>query len=165
MSTVDIDMDGVWPNNFCLGEAQCAVGSVLLKSVKGYTDEIIAQNMKIRELLSDTPEISFNTIPQGYRHVMHQYVMHFDGSAFGKNRNDLMDILVNEFKIRCIVQYYPLYRFPLFQKLGAGGHDCPVLDEWWDNSFSFPMWCGMPDETLEYLAASVKSAIGMLKGE
>jgi perosamine synthetase len=103
-------------------------------------------------------------IPSGYRNVFHQFVMHFDGSAFGKNRNDLLDFLSNEAGIRAIVQYYPLYRYPIFQKLGAGEFDTPVLEEWWDNSFSFPWWVGMPDETLDYLADSLKAGIASLKG-
>lgn len=50
------------------------------------------------------------------------------------------------------MQYYPLYRYPLFQKLGMGDHDCPVLEKFWDNSFSVPMWCGMEDEVLVTIA-------------
>ncbi|MBN1146025.1 MAG: hypothetical protein JXA78_02120 [Anaerolineales bacterium] len=55
-----------------------------------------------------------------------------------------MDFLTAEAGIRAIVQYHPLYRYPLFQKLGAGDQDCPVLEKWWDNSFSLPWWIGMP---------------------
>ena len=163
MSNVDVDIDGFWPNNFCIGEAQCALGSVQLKTLAGYSDTIIAQNDKLRALLADVPEISFNKIPAGYRHVRHQYVQHFDGSAFGKNRDDLMDLLTTKYGIRSIVQYYPLYRYPLFQKLGAGVFDCPVLESWWDNTFSVPMWIGMTDEELEIIAGSIKSAIADLK--
>ena len=163
MSNVDMDIEGFWPNNFCIGEAQCALGSVELKSLVKYTDQIIAQNDKLRALLADVPEISFNKIPDGYRHVRHQYVQHFDGSAFGKNRDDLLDLLTGKYGIRSIVQYYPLYRYPLFQKLGAGEFDCPVLESWWDNSFSVPMWCGMDDEVLNIIADSVRSAVADLK--
>ena len=163
MSNVDVDIDGFWPNNFCIGEAQCALGSVQLKTLAGYSDTIIAQNDKLRALLADVPEISFNKIPAGYRHVRHQYVQHFDGSAFGKNRDDLMDLLTTKYGIRSIVQYYPLYRYPLFQKLSAGAFDCPVLESWWDNTFSVPMWIGMTDEELEIIAGSIKSAIADLK--
>lgn len=163
MSNVDLDIEGFWPNNFCIGEAQCALGSAELKSLTKFTDIIIRQNDKLRELLKDTPEISFNKIPEGFRHVRHQYVQHFDGSAFGKNRDDLLDLLTTKYGIRSIVQYYPLYRYPLFQKLGQGEHDCPVLEGWWDNSFSVPMWCGMEDEVIETIADSIKSAIADLK--
>ncbi len=163
MSNVDIDIENVWPNNFCIGEAQCALGSELLKTIDQSTDQTIAQASKLRAALADIPELTYAKIPDGYRHIFHQFVLHFDGSAFGKNRNDLLDFLTTEAGVRAIVQYYPLYRYPLFQKLGAGTYDCPVLDDWWDNSFSLPWWIGMPDETLDYLVDSLKAGIAALK--
>jgi dTDP-4-amino-4,6-dideoxygalactose transaminase len=165
MTNVGADIIGVWPKNYSIGEAQCALGSVELKTLDQTNDTLIAQAMKLRSALADVPELSFARIPEGYRHVFHQFVMHFDGSKLGKNRDDLMDFLVNEARIRAIVQYYPLYRYPLFQKLGAGEHNCPVLESWWDNSFSFPWWRGMPDDTLDYLASSVKEGIASLKSK
>lgn len=164
MSNVDLDIDDLWPNNFCLGEAQCALGSELLKTLDQSIETTIAQAMKLRALLADVPELTLVQIPRGYRHIFHQFVLHFDGSAFGKNRNDLLDFLTTEAGIRAIVQYHPLYRYPLFQRLGAGEQDCPRLESWWDNSFSLPWWIGMDDETLAYLASSVKAGIAALKG-
>lgn len=164
MSNVDIDMDGVWPNNFCIGEAQCAVGIEELKYLDRVNDILITQAEKIKSAMADTPEITFAKVPAGHKHIFHQFILHFEGTGNGKNRNDLLDIMVNEYKIKCIVQYYPLYRYPLFQKLGAGEQDCPVLEQWWDNSFSLPWWCGMPDETIDYLTSSLKAAVAKLRG-
>lgn len=164
MSNVDVDIEGVWPNNFCIGEAQCAQGIASLKTLDKTNDTLIAQAEKIKAIMADTPEIFFAKIPAGYKHLFHQFIMHFDGSAFGKDRNDLLDIMTKEYRIQCIVQYYPLYRYPLFQKLGAGQQDCPVLESWWDNTFSFPWWCGVDDETIEYMTSSLKAAIAKLKG-
>jgi dTDP-4-amino-4,6-dideoxygalactose transaminase len=164
MTNVDIDLADVWPNNFSLGEAQCALGSELLKTLDQSNDTTIAQANKLRAALADVPELKFIKIPEGYRNIFHQFVLHFDGSAFGKNRNDLLDFLTTEAGIRAIVQYHPLYRYPLFQKLGAGKYDCPTLDDWWDNSFSIPWWIGMPDETIDYLVDSLKAGVAALKG-
>jgi len=164
MSNVELDMTGVWPYNYSIGEAQCALGSELLKTLDQENDLLIAQAAKLRKALADVPEISTIKIPEGYRNVFHQFVMHFDGSRFGKDRDDLIDFLSGEAGIRAIVQYYPLYRYPLFQKMGFGEHDTPRLEAWWDNSFSLPWWIGMPDETLDYLAASLKAGIAALKG-
>jgi dTDP-4-amino-4,6-dideoxygalactose transaminase len=164
MSDVDIDMEGVWPQNFSIGEAQCALGSIELKTIDETNDALIAQAMSLRRAFADVPELTFSVVPEGYRHVHHTFVMHFDGSAFGASRDDLLDILVNEYRIRAIVQYYPLYRYPLFQKLGAGAQDCPVLEAWWGNSFSLPWWSGIPDDTMAYVVSSVKAAISRLKG-
>ncbi|PWB50458.1 MAG: hypothetical protein C3F13_16025 [Anaerolineales bacterium] len=163
MSNVDLDMETIWPNNFSIGEAQCALGSELLKTLDESNDVLIAQAARLRKAIADIPELSVAAIPSGYRHVFHQFVMHFNGSTFGTTRNDLLDFLTSEAGIRAIVQYYPLYRYPLFQKLGAGEYDCPTLEGWWDNSFSFPWWIGMPDETLDYLVASVKAGIASMK--
>jgi len=163
MTNVDIDIEQVWPNNFSIGEAQCALGSELLKTLDAQNDIVIAQAAKLRDALKDVPELRYIKIPEGYRNVFHQFVLHFDGSKFGKNRDDLLDYLTESAAIRAIVQYHPLYRYPLFQKLGAGEHVCPVLDDWWDNSFSLPWWIGMPDETLAYLASSLKEGIAALK--
>jgi len=164
MSNVDVDPEmEIWPNNFCVGEAACACGIEGLKVMDETNDVLIAQRDKIRDIMSDTPEISLAKEPEGYRHIIHQFIMHFDGSAFGKDRNDLLDVITAEYGVRCIVQYYPLYRYDLFKKLGAGEHDCPVLEGWWDNSFSFPWWAYMEDETIEYMTSSLKAAIAKLK--
>jgi perosamine synthetase len=164
MGNVDVDPEmEMWPNNFCIGEAACACGMEGLKVLDETNDILIGQRNKIRDIMSDTPEITFAKEPVGYKHIIHQFIMHFEGTKSGKNRNDLLDIMTAEYKIRCIVQYYPLYRYDLFKKLGAGEHNCPVLEKWWDNSFSFPWWADMDDETITYLTSSLKSAIAKLK--
>lgn len=165
MSNVDSFLDGQWPQNFCIGEAQCALGSEQLKSVIANNNTLIEQDRKIREALKDVPEISFPQVMPGGRYVVHQYILHFDGSGFGKNRNDLLDLMTTKYGVRCIVQYYPLYRYPLFQKMGMGNADCPVLEQWWDNSFSLPWWCGIDDESIAIMTEGLKNAIADLKAQ
>ena len=164
MSCVDSFLDDRWPQNFCIGEAQCALGTEELKSVIANNNTLIEQDRKIREKLAGLPEISFSRCPENGRYVVHQYIMHYDGSACGKTRDDLLDLMTKKYGIRCIVQYYPLYRYPLFQRKGCGEFDCPVLDKWWDGSFSFPWWCGMDDTVLDTLCSSLISAVEELRG-
>jgi hypothetical protein len=47
--------------------------------------------------------------------------------------------------------------------MGFGEQDCPVLEGWWDDSFSFPWWCDMPEETIRYIVDSTRSAVAELK--
>jgi len=165
MSNVDFDLEGVWPKNYCIGEVQCAVGIELLKRLDEVNGTLRAQAERMRAGLADVEELTFQEIPAGHGHIFHQFVAHFDGSAFGKTRNDLLDVLTRDFGMRMIVQYYPLYRYPLFRKKGFGEADCPVLEAWWDNSFSYPWWCGIPDETIDYMIDSTKKAVGRLRGD
>ncbi len=163
MSDVDLDIEGVLPEKFCIGEAQCALASSELKRLDQINAGLIDQAEKIKAKLADTPEIEFAKIPEGYKHIFHQYIMHYNGAESGTCRNDLLDLLTGKYKIRCSVQYHPLYRYPLFQKMGFGDQDCPVLEKWWDDSFSFPWWCDMPDETIDYLVESAAAVVQELK--
>lgn len=164
MSNVDEFWPDQWPQNFCIGEPQCALGSVQLRSVKPNNEILIEQDRKIRAALADVPEIAFPKVVEGGRYVVHQYVLHFDGTAFGKNRDDLLDLLTTKYGVRAIVQYHPLYRYPLFTKLGQGEYDCPVLEGWWDDSFSLPWWCGISDEDIAIMTSAVRDAVQELKG-
>lgn len=103
MSCVDSFLDDRWPQNFCIGEAQCALGTEELKSVIANNNTLIEQDRKIREKLAGLPEISFSRCPENGRYVVHQYIMHYDGSACGKTRDDLLDLMTKKYGIRCIV--------------------------------------------------------------
>jgi dTDP-4-amino-4,6-dideoxygalactose transaminase len=72
MTNVGMDLPDVWPNNFCIGEAQCALGSAALKNLDAINDTLIAQAVRLRAALADVPELSLVHIPGGYRHVFHQ---------------------------------------------------------------------------------------------
>jgi perosamine synthetase len=71
--------------------------------------------------------------------------------------------MTQKYGVRLIVQYYPLYKYPLFQKMGFGQADCPNLEKYWPTSYSYPWWCGIPSEDLEYMAESTYKAIEGVK--
>lgn len=73
MSDVDIDIDGVWPSNFCIGEAQCALGSKLLERLDKINAKLIENVTKIREELSNCGEITFQEVPEGCSHISCAY--------------------------------------------------------------------------------------------
>ena len=50
------------------------------------------------------------------------------------------------------------------KKKGCGAYDCPVLDAWWDNSFSFPWWCGIDDESMRIMCEGLIHAVKDLRG-
>ena len=35
------------------------------------------------------------------------------------NRDDLINLLYKKYKIKCAIQYYPLYRYDLFKKMNV----------------------------------------------
>ncbi|MBD3291110.1 hypothetical protein GF337_20045 [candidate division KSB1 bacterium] len=86
-----------------------------------------------------------------------------DGTTIGENRDDLIDLLFTEYGIKCVVQYYPLYRYDLFQKDGYATAACPETDRFFDNMLSFPFGTDLTENDMSYLIESIDNAITKLK--
>jgi dTDP-4-amino-4,6-dideoxygalactose transaminase len=157
MSNVDLDVEGQWPGKSCLTEAQCALGSALLTRLDTISQTLRAQFESLRDMLKPLGCIKFQDVPSGRGFVAHCCIAGLEGA--GVSRDEFMDVMTREYGIQLIVQYRPLYQFPLFQKMGFGQADCPQLENYWSNSFSYPWWCGVPEETLDYLAECTKKAL------
>ena len=151
MSNVDVDIPGVWPYNFCLGEVQCAVGVALLERLDQMTSERIRRAKKFIDAMSGFSELSFQKNPDGYGHVFHLLSARYDGSETGKTRDDFIATMWEKHRVKIIVQYYPLYRYPLFQAHGFGDADCPHTDYFFDNMVSFPFHLWMNEDDFDYM--------------
>ena len=156
-------MQGVWPFNFCLSEVQCAVGRRLLRRLDAIDAQRRAQADLIRSALADVPELSFQQVPEGHVHAYHLLVAHYDSSKSQGTRDDLIQRLHQDYGIKCIVQYWPLYRSELFQSFGYGNVRLPNTDEFFDNMISFPFWSDMPEATLHYMADGIRAAVESLR--
>lgn len=163
MSNVDIDIAGVWPYNFCINEVQCALGSAILRKLDRMNDCRIERAERFKEALRGYRELTFQKVPTSHKHVYHLLSAKYDGVAFGKNRDDFIKIMAYEHRIKVIVQYYPLYRYPLFKKMGLGKAACPFTDEYFDNMVSFPFHLWMPDKDFNYMIDCTIKTLKKLK--
>ena len=160
MGNVDFpELEGkfLWPNNYCLGEVECALGLKLLERI----DEINGQKRK-RALdfitaLSEFPNIEFHRV----KSVRHNY--HLLAAKINNNQRDnFIRRMATEKGIQCVVQYYPLNRYALYQKAGFGSANCPNADHFFDNMVSFPFHHGLTEEDLDYMVQSTKEVLGGL---
>lgn len=163
MSNVMLDPMGKIPFNFCLTEIQSFVGSLLLRRIDQLNDARIDRAGRFKEALEDFDELSFQKVPPGSRHVFHLLSARYDGFRYGKNRDDLIRLLAHEYKVKAIVQYHPLYRYPFFQDLGFGAADCPNTDFFYDNMISFPFQIWMNEEDFSYMISAVREALLTLR--
>lgn len=154
---------GLWPHNFCLGEPNCAVGRLLIKRLDEINASRQRQAKRFHDALSTVPELTFQEIPDGCEHVFHLMAARFDGSAFNKHRDDLIRQLFEQHNLKCIVQYWPLYRSDLFQKFGFGAADVPETDRYFDNMISFPWWTDMGDDLVDDMAQRVCLAVDEIR--
>ena len=124
----------------------------------------IKRAKRFKDSLSGYPELSFQNVSKDHKHVYHLLSSKYNGAETGKTNHDLIKLLAYKYGIKAIVQYYPLYRYPLFKRMGFGEYDCPNTDEFYDNMVSFPFHLWMGDDDFEYLIESTISALESLRG-
>lgn len=149
-----LDGENLFPNNYCLGEVECALGAKLLDRI----DEMNAQKreraVKFIDALKEFDDLIFHRVEDD-RHNYHLLVAYVKNSK----RDEIMKKLGYDKKIKCVVQYYPLNRYPLYQKLDFGEANCPNADEFFDNMISFPFQHWMSDEDFLYMLEATKEVL------
>jgi dTDP-4-amino-4,6-dideoxygalactose transaminase len=130
-----------------------------LQRLDSINEERRAQAGFIRDALRDVPELVFQHVPEGHLHAYHLLCSFYTG----ENRDDLIELLYKEYGIKCIVQYWPLYRSQLFRSRGYADIKLPNTDEFFDKMVSLPFWSGMPVETMSYISRSMRLAIERLR--
>ena len=160
---VTCGLKGEWPYNFCISEFNAAVGRVELKRLDSITTNRQGQARKLMEGLADIPEIRFQKVNPGCEHVYHMMGVRYDGSATGKTRSDFLEIMFNEFDIKCYVHYMPLYRFDMFKDMDCADAKCPVSDAYYDSLYGYPWWSYMDEEILDRFIESTRAVCERLR--
>ena len=85
--------------NYRMNDISAAIGIEQLKKLEGFNEKRIANARVLSDGMADVKQIRTPHVPEGYRHVSHQY------SIRAKKRDGLKDYL-NQENIRCGI-YYP----------------------------------------------------------
>ena len=134
------------------------MGTKLLERIDKINAEKRTKALRMIDALKDYPEIEFHRV-DSLRHNYHLLEARIGGGL----RNGFIRMMANEFGIQCVVQYYPLNRYPLYRKLGFGRADCPVADDFFDNMVSFPFNHLLTDDELAYIIDSAKTVMDRLR--
>ncbi len=152
------------PFNFALSEIQAYAGSLLLKRLDKNNEKRRKIRNQIYQALTHHPELVFQKFPSNCTSACHLLPACFKGESFKKTRDDLIELLYTEYGIKSVIQYYPLYRYELFQKHGYISAECPRTDHFFDHMVSFPFGSDLTDREVNYLIDSIDAAIYKLKG-
>jgi len=163
MSDVDFDVDGLWPYNFCIGEVQCALGAKMLERLDAINAERKARAERFIAAMADFPELAFQKVPDGCGHTWHLMAARYDGAGSGASRDDLIGLLAFSAGVKAVVQYCPLYRYPMFRKAGFGEANCPESDRFFDNMVSLPFQQWMPEEQFSLMIALTREALAQCR--
>ena len=99
----------LWPNNYCIGEASCALGVHLIDRIDDINLGKRQRAIKFIDGLKDCVELEFHRV-DSRRHNYHLLV--------ARIRNGWRDLFIRRMaanhSIQCVVQYYPLYNYPFY---------------------------------------------------
>ena len=163
MVNVKMDIDGVWPFNYSMTEVQAALGSKLINRLDILNKKRRERAIRFINSLSAYPEIKFQKTLTESQNVFHLLPAIYIGDKFDKSNDDLIQLMSQKYKIKLIVQFYPLYRYPLFVDMGFSKAECPNTDFFYDNMISFPFHHWMSDQDFEYMLDSTKNALEDLR--
>jgi dTDP-4-amino-4,6-dideoxygalactose transaminase len=151
----------VIPFKSTLTETQGALGSNLLDKLGEFTFKRRKLSKEIREKLNVCINLEFQKFEIESSHSHHLLPARCISSKW--NRDDLIKILYEKYKIKCVIQYYPLNRYDLFKNLCCEQNSLIETDSFFDNMISFPFSITLSSEQIKYLTSSIIEAIEILE--
>jgi dTDP-4-amino-4,6-dideoxygalactose transaminase len=147
----DVDLphlneESLWPANYCIGEVECALGVKLIDRIDEINDQKRHRALSVIDKLSGYPDLIFHR-EESPRHNYHLLVAQISNNL----RNQFIRRMANRHGIQCVVQYYPLNRYPFYRKLDFGKANCPNTDLFFDNMVSFPFHQSLSDEEVDLI--------------
>jgi perosamine synthetase len=156
MGNVDLPVlngETLWPNNYCLGEIECALGVKLLNRIDEINGQKRRRAMRFIDAMEEHSQLEFHR-EESERHNYHLLV-----ARVTNGQRDIIMVKMAEAGVQCVVQYYPLNRYDLYKKAGFGEANCPNTDLFFDHMISFPFHHMMSDETFIELIEITKEVL------
>ena len=138
--------------NYRITDIQCALGLSQLKRLDNFIDRRIAIAQKYDKVFSGTivkPLYSYDE-----KSSYHLYVVKVDFTKISLSKVDLFNML-REKGIGIQLHYIPINKQPYYKNLGYGKESTPIMDNYYEECFSLPMYPKMTDEEQTYVINSL----------
>lgn len=144
--------------NYRITDIQCALGLSQLKKLDGF----IERRIEIAKAYDKAFENSIVKPLYTYdkKSSYHLYVVQVDFKKLNISKEDLFNLL-RENKIGIQLHYIPINKQPYYKSLGYGDETTPIMDKYYEECFSLPMYPKMTDEEQTYV---MKSLLETLNG-
>jgi dTDP-4-amino-4,6-dideoxygalactose transaminase len=140
-------------SNERLDSIQAAVLNVKLDSLDEWNEERRALAQEYSQLLSDLP-LEVPRPPENVRHVYHLYVIRSE-------RRDALKAFLSQKNIGTAIHYpRPVHLQPAYKHLGHSEGGFPEAEKWAAEALSLPMFPGLRQEEVEYVAGAIREFFG-----
>jgi len=138
---------------------QCALGLSQLKRLPNF----ISRRVEIAKTYDKAFE---NTIVKSLyifngKSSYHLYVVKVDFTQLNISKLELYNRLREEYNITLQIHYMPINKQPYYKRLGYGNEVTPIMDRYYKECFSLPIYPSLSDKEQEYV---IKSLMELLNG-
>ena len=143
--------------NYRITDIQCALGLVQLKKLDGFLQrryEIAKSYDKAFQNTIIKPLYTFDG-----KSSYHLYVVQVNFSRLNISKEELF-IQLREKNIGIQLHYIPINKQPYYKSLGYGSENTPIMDKYYEECFSLPMYPLLSDEEQNYV---IKTLFEVLK--
>jgi dTDP-4-amino-4,6-dideoxygalactose transaminase len=138
--------------NFRISDLQCALGASQLEKLDSFIDRRNEIAMRYRSELEALPIDLPPEAELGWQHAYHLYPVRVP------NRRAVYDALRGE-GIGVQVHYVPIYRHPVYQRLGFSAADYLETERAYEGLLSLPMYPGLTDAQQDRVIARLTAAL------
>ncbi len=144
--------------NYRITDIQCALGISQLKKLNGFIARRVEIAKQYNEAFKNT--IIKSLYPYDGRSSYHLYVVQVNFTQLKITKAELF-MKMRDRSIGLQLHYIPINKQPYYQQLGYGNENTPVMDKYYDECFSLPMYPKMTNEEQEYV---IKTLFEILNG-
>jgi len=138
--------------NYRITDMQCALGLSQLSKL----DDFIKRRIELVKAYDEAFKDSIVKPLYLYdeKSSYHLYVVQVDFSTLNLSKEELFNRL-REKKIGIQLHYMPINKQPYYKSLGYGDESTPLMDKYYEECFSLPMFPKLSDEEQEYTIKSL----------
>ena len=140
--------------NYRITDIQCALGLSQLKRLDGFIARRIEIAKRYDEAFAHTIVKPLYTYDGNSSY--HLYVVQVDFDSLHISKEELF-LKMREKGVGLQLHYIPINKQPYYQSLGYGSEDTPIMDRYYRECFSLPMYPKMSDDEQEYVISTLKN--------
>jgi len=144
--------------NYRITDMQCALGLSQLQKLDTFIDRRVELVKQYDEAFKDSLVKPLYTYDS--KSSYHIYVVQVDFSKLNVSKVEVFNRL-REKSIGIQLHYIPINKQPYYKSLGYGNEDTPVMDRYYEECFSLPMFPKLSNEEQEYV---IKTLFEVLNG-
>jgi len=145
--------------NYRITDIQCALGISQLKKLPDFIKRRVQIAKNYDEAFCDTIIKPLYTYDGNSSY--HIYVVLVDFTKLTISKEELYHILKDKYNIVFQIHYIPINQQSYYKSLGYGDEHTPIMDKYYEECFSLPIYPLLSDDEQKYIIKSLKEVLNV----